>query len=128
MRLLLDTCTFLWLCEDSPRLSAVARAAFRAQANEVMLSAVSTWEISVKHALGRLPLPQPPHHWVPAQREAHAIEPLPLTEEATLHAHRLPAFHADPFDRLLVCQALAEGLCILTPDAMVSQYPVKTLW
>lgn len=128
MRLLLDTCTFLWLAVDSPRLSARARTLFADPDNEVLLSAVSAWEISVKHALGRLPLPQPPHELVPSERHRHAVEPLPLDEESALLLPRLPPLHRDPFDRMLVCQAMVHALVILTPDRDIAAYPVRTAW
>jgi PIN domain nuclease of toxin-antitoxin system len=97
-------------------------------ANEVFLSAVSAWEIAVKNRLGRLPLPQRPEVFVPAQRAAHGIEPLALREEAALHVAKLPDLHRDPFDRALIAQALVDGLILLTPDDTVQQYPVRTLW
>ena len=128
MRLLLDTCTFLWIVGGSPDLSPRAREAFSDPASEVFLSAASAWEIAVKHRLGRLPLPQPPGEFVPAQRAAHGIEPLPVDEESALHVAKLPDLHRDPFDRLLVAQALVGGLVVLTPDDPVRQYPVRTLW
>jgi len=128
MRLLLDTGAFLWLVMDSPRLSAQARALFADPDNEVFLSSVSVWEIAVKHALGRLPLPRPPHELVPSERERHGIEPLPLDEESALLLPRLPALHRDPFDRMLVCQAMVHALVILTPDRDIAAYPVRTAW
>lgn len=82
----------------------------------------------VKHALGRLPLPDAPDRFVPAMRIGHAITPLPLEEEAALHLAKLPELHKDPFDRMLVCQALVHGLILLTPDEMIRQYPVRTIW
>jgi len=96
--------------------------------NDVYLSSVSAWEITVKHALGRLPLPEPPERYVPSQRIARGIEPLALDEEAALHLSRLPPLHRDPFDRMLVCQALIGALTIVTPDADIARYPVRTLW
>jgi len=128
LRLLLDTCTFLWILVESPQLSFNALDLFTAPENEVYLSSVSTWEIAVKHALGRLPLPEPPTEFIPAMRTAHGIESLSLDEESTLYASRLPPYHRDPFDRMLVCQAIVQDLVILTPDDLVSQYPVKTKW
>ena len=62
------------------------------------------------------------------QREAHAIEPLPLDEESALHLSRLAPLHRDPFDRMLVCQAIVHGLTILTPDPLIAQYPARTVW
>lgn len=128
MRLLLDTCTFLWILGDAPDLSPRAREAFANPANEVFLSAASCWEIAVKHRLGRLPLPTSPDLFVPAQRAAHAIAPLAVDEEAALHVVRLPDLHRDPFDRMLVAQALVQGLILVTPDEAVRQYPARTLW
>ncbi len=128
MRLLLDTCAFIWIASDAPELSSRAREIFRSPDNDVYLSAVSTWEISVKHGLGRLPLPGPPETYVPGLRQRHGIEPLALNEEATLYLGRLPSLHRDPFDRMLVCQAIVEGMVILTPDELITQYPVRSMW
>lgn len=128
MRLLLDTCTFLWIVFDQPDLSAPARAAYLDADNEVFLSAVSAWEITVKHRLGRLPLAEPPKQFVPRFRKAHGIVPLPLDEDAVLQDATLPGLHRDPFDRMLICQAIAHGLILLTPDPLISQYPVRVLW
>jgi PIN domain nuclease of toxin-antitoxin system len=128
MRLLLDTCVFLWVVGGSKDLSPRAREAFADPGNEVFLSAASASEIAVKHRLGKLPLPAPPDVFVPAQRAAHGIEPLPLDEESALHVAKLPDLHRDPFDRMLVAQALVGGLVLLTPDDPLRQYPVRTLW
>ena len=128
MKLLLDTSTFLWIANDAPELSAHARELFVDAGNEVSLSSVSAWEMAVKYALGRLPLPEPPERFVRLQREQHGIEPLPLDEEAALHLTRLPLLHKDPFDRMLICQAIVHGLVILTPDQLIYQYPVRTIW
>jgi PIN domain nuclease of toxin-antitoxin system len=128
VNLLLDTCTFLWSLEGGNAISETARAALANPANSVYLSSVSAWEIAVKHALGKLPLPEPPERYVPKERLARGIEPLPLDEEAALHLVRLPMLHRDPFDRMLVCQALIGGLTLVTPDPDISRYPVRTLW
>ena len=128
MRILLDTATFLWIVLGAKDLSSTAKEAHTDPANEVYLSAVSAWEISIKYSLGRLPLSEDPDRFITRQREAHMIEPLPLGEEAVFHLHRLPDLHRDPFDRMLVCQAIAEGLVLLTPDRQIAQYPVRTLW
>lgn len=128
MRLLLDTCAFLWCLEGGKALSARARQELASPANDVFLSAVSAWEIGVKHALGRLPLPEAPGRYVPDQRRARGIEPLPLDEEAALHLGLLPRLHRDPFDRMLICQAIVGGLTLVTPDPEIARYPVRTLW
>lgn len=128
MKLLLDTCTFLWIISDDPALSEEARGTFSDPGNEVFLSAISVWEIAIKHALKRLPLPEAPDRFIPAQRVRHAIQSLPLEEEAVLQISRLPEHHRDPFDRMLVCQAITHGLALLTPDEAIRQYPVRTVW
>lgn len=128
MRLLLDTCTFLWLITDDDSLSESARNLFRSPQTEVFLSAVSLWEITVKYQLGKLPLPEHPRYYIPRQRQAHQIESLSLHEDAIQHLANLPDVHRDPFDRMLVCQAIQEGLALLTPDPLIQQYPVKVIW
>lgn len=128
MRVLLDTCTFLWIVAGAADLSRRARELFSDPGNTVRLSAVSGWEISVKHSLGRLPLPDPPGQFVPEMRERHGIEPLPLDEASALHLSLLPDLHRDPFDRMLICQALVHGLVLLTPDRLIQRYPVRTEW
>ncbi len=128
MKLLLDTCSFLWIVADAAELSARARDLFTDPDNDVFLSSVSAWEIAVKHELGKLPLPEPPERFVPEQRHAHGIARLSIEEEATLAVHRLPAVHRDPFDRMLVGQAIAGGLVLLTPDPWIGRYPVRTAW
>lgn len=128
MNLLLDTCTFLWIAVDASDLSKNARELFLDTENEVYLSAVSAWEISVKHALGKLPLPVSPDMFVPRQRERHGITALPLDEIAALQLPKLPTLHRDPFDRMLICQAIAAGLVILTPDEQITRYPVRCVW
>lgn len=128
MDLLLDTCTFLWVAADAPDLSTAAREAFQDPGNTVYLSSVSCWEIALKNTLGRLPLPSAPEVYIPSLRRRHGIERLPLDEEAALHLARLPSLHGDPFDRMLVCQALVGGMVVLTPDKAITQYPVRFLW
>lgn len=128
MTILLDTCTFLWLSQDAPQLSDTARTLFQDPATEVLLSSVSAWEIAVKYAAGRLSLAKPPEQLVPEFRADYAIGTLPFSEEEALAASRLPPLHKDPFDRMLVSQAILYDLTILTPDAQIRQYPVRTAW
>jgi PIN domain nuclease of toxin-antitoxin system len=94
----------------------------------MFLSAASTWEIALKVSIGRLPLQDPAWQFIPAQRSAHAIAPLPIDEESTLQIEKIPRLHSDPFDRILVCQSIVHGLTILTPDTRISQYPVRVVW
>jgi PIN domain nuclease of toxin-antitoxin system len=128
VRLLLDTCTFLWIVTGSTRLSKQAAQWFSDPSNEVFLSVVSAWEIAVKHSLGTLRLPVSPIEFIPSQREAHGIAALPLTEEDVLYLPKIPKLHRDPFDGMLICQAVVNGFAVLTPDELISQYPIRTLW
>ncbi len=128
MKLLLDTCTFLWLVTDDAAISKRARDLFTDPANEVYLSAVSVWEMVLKFSLGKLIFPEAPERFIPEQRERHAIAPLALEEQATVYVHRLPGLHRDPFDRMLICQAIQHELTLLTPDPLITQYAVKTVW
>lgn len=128
MKLLLDTCTFLWIAGQPNSISDRAKALFRDPENEVYLSAASTWEISTKHALGRLPLPAPAEQLIPELRSRHGIDSLPIDEESTLQLLRLPLLHRDPFDRILVCQSIVHGMAILTPDPWIARYPARVIW
>jgi PIN domain nuclease of toxin-antitoxin system len=128
VQLLLDTCTFLWLISDSGDLSEAARTEIRSPENAVFLSSVSAWEIAVKSKLGKLPLPEAAALFVPKQRALHRVEPLALDERAVLTLAKLPELHKDPFDRMLICQAIASAMTLVTPDPLVSQYPVSLLW
>ena len=127
MRLLLDTCTFLWLA-GGQSLSAGAAAAVRDPSNDVLLSAVSTWEIASKYRAGKLPLPEPPDRLIPTERDLRGVAALSFDEESAFHVTRLPPLHRDPFDRMLISQAIAHGLAIVTPDPLIAQYPVRVIW
>jgi PIN domain nuclease of toxin-antitoxin system len=126
--ILLDTCTFLWLVSGADELSDRARTLVADPANQVLLSASSAWEISVKHALGKLPLPDDPRQFVATERTRHRIDALPIDEAAALNVGRLPPLHRDPFDRMLVSQAMLGGYTILTPDRSITQYPAAATW
>ena len=128
MKLLLDTCTFLWLTKGSEELSPDAIDAFVDPNNEVYLSAVSAWEINVKYCVGKLSLPLSPDKFIPKERKRHLVARLDLSEQDTLHLCKLPTPHKDPFDRMLVCQAIEHSLTILTPDPLITQYPIRCLW
>ncbi len=101
---------------------------FANSANEILLSVVSVWELSVTHSLGKLPLPASLDRFVLEQREKHGIMVLPLEERAILHLHKLLALYRDPFDRMLICQAIEHDCVLLTPDPLIAQYPLRTQW
>jgi PIN domain nuclease of toxin-antitoxin system len=118
----------LWIINAEQKLSSSARELFVDPLNEVFLSSVSSWEIVIKYTLGRLPLPEPPEEFIPTQRELHKIEKLSLEEDAAFHLVKLPDYHKDPFDRMIVCQAIVHGMTILTPDEAIRRYPARTTW
>ncbi len=128
MRLLLDTVAFIWLVEGNAKLSESAQGLIADPANEVYLSAASAWEIAIKHSIGRLILRVPPEEYVPWQRSIHRVESLPVTEAAALQVHKLPALHHDPFDRIIIAQAIVDGLAVVTPDRQIGRYPVRVEW
>jgi PIN domain nuclease of toxin-antitoxin system len=127
MRLLLDTHAFLWYISADAKLPAAHLAAIRDATNEVYLSAASVWEAVIKHGLGKLPLPSPPAEYLTRQRAAHGIAALPIDEAAMVQLATLPPLHRDPFDRILIAQALQGSLTIVTIDPVILAYSVPTL-
>ena len=127
MRILLDTHIFLWFISGDSQLPADVRDAIRYPASEVYLSAISVWEAIVKYHLGKLSLPEHPETYLPKQRDLHQIASLALDESSVMQLAKLPPLHRDPFDRMLICQALQNGLTIATVDSEVRAYPVNTM-
>jgi PIN domain nuclease of toxin-antitoxin system len=127
MRLLIDTHVFLWLESEPERVAAPTRAAVEDTDNELYLSVVSGWEIAIKHALGKLPLPVDPPVYVPARMARAGFHHLDVTMAHALAVWGLPPYHDDPFDRLLVAQAQVEGLTIVTVDERITKYPIRSL-
>lgn len=128
MKVLLDTCAFLWIATDDRKLSETARAWYQDAENGMWLSVVSEWEIVVKLAAKKISLPEPPGEFFPRRRKVYGLASLHLDEESVLRLAHLPGLHKDPFDRMLVCQAITEGCIILTPDPLIRQYPVRCVW
>lgn len=124
MRLLLDTHVFLWWCGNLPQLSKEARVAITAPANTIVVSAASGWEIAIKSALGLLRAPAEIGEAV----DQNGFERLPVGFEHTARVAALPQHHRDPFDRLLIAQALVEGLTIVTRDRQFARYDAPLLW
>ena len=127
MRLLLDTHIALWAITDSPKLPKQVRELISMPATEVYVSAASVWEIAIKHSLGRSNMPVSGAEASRYFTESGYIL-LPVTAEHAAATETLPPIHADPFDRMLVCQAILHGLAILTPDERIAQYPVRVIW
>ncbi len=110
MKLLLDTHIFLWFISADERLPNDIQQGIRNPNNEVYLSVVSSWEVIIKHQLGKLPLPKPPERYLPLQRQRHQIANLSLDEASVSQLAKLPLIHRDPFDRMLICQALEHNI------------------
>jgi PIN domain nuclease of toxin-antitoxin system len=127
MRLLLDTHVFLRYITSDDRLPSHWIDGICDQGNEVYLSVVSLWESIVKYHLGKLPLPLPPGDYLPSQRDRHNIASLNLDESSVCRLSSLPAAHNDPFDRMLVCQAMQHSLTIVTADHVFEKYPAPVL-
>ncbi len=125
---LLDTCTFLWLTLEPQKLSPHAREICEHTESSLLLSAVSVWEIVFKNHIGKLPLAIAPPDYIRIYRAHHLIDPLPFSEEAALRQWTLPLKHKDPFDRMLICQAIEADVPIITPDRYIREYGVKTVW
>jgi len=127
VRFLLDTHRWLWLQAAPERIPADALEALSSRDNALVLSSASAWEIAIKYALGRLPLPHPPDQYVPSRMASSGTAALPIDVRHAVHVASLPPHHRDPFDRLLVAQAQLEDLTILTADTQLSAYDVA-LW
>ncbi|NMF86805.1 type II toxin-antitoxin system VapC family toxin [Nodosilinea sp. P-1105] len=127
MRILLDTHIFLWFISGDTQLSTDVRDAIRDPDNEVYLSAISVWEAIVKYQLGKLPLPEHPETYLPKQRDLHQIASLALDESSVIQLAKLPLLNRDPFDRMLICQALQNDLTIATVDSAVRAYSVSVM-
>jgi len=126
MRLLLDTHIFLWYITGDSRIKPAVRRAIE-DCEAVYLSVVSLWEATTKYQLGKLPLPEPPHPWLIEQRESHGIDSLVLDEASVARLQTLPMHHRDPFDRMLICQALQHDLQVVTVDSVLKKYPAQLL-
>jgi len=122
-RLLLDTHAFLWWLADAPQLGELARKAIGDERNDVFVSAATGWEVAIKRAAGKLQAPDN----LDAMVEDSGFSHLPITFFHGEQAGALPMHHRDPFDRMLIAQAQAEGLIIVTKDPYIPRYGVRTL-
>lgn len=128
MRLLLDTEAWLWAHFSRAQLAASALAAIEDPENDRYVSVATYWEISIKHGLGKLPLPEALVSYLPSRLEATAASLLDIRPSHVIAVATLPPMHRDPFDRLLISQARAEGLTLVTADVEIARYDVELLW
>jgi PIN domain nuclease of toxin-antitoxin system len=127
MRYLLDTHVWLLLQASPDRLAPTVRARLADPSTRLLLSAASSWEIAIKYALGKLPLPEPPEDYVPARMQHDGVDALPVSHGHALHVATLPHHHGDPFDRVLVAQSQLEDVPLVTRDPRIEQYDVVTV-
>lgn len=128
MKALLDTHAFLWWLSDDPRLGNAARELIADHRNEVFLSVASTWELAIKANLGRFAVTGDFEAWLLAQLAGNRFDVLPILLPHVLALSRLPAHHKDPFDRILIAQAMGEKMALLTTDTDIRKYPVEVVW
>lgn len=128
MRLLLDTHSFLWFISGNPQISSSARTLIEDVSNQPFLSVASLWEMAIKMSLGRLSFEQPFETLIPQQLSLNGIALLGITISHTAVVARLPFHHRDPFDRLLVAQAMVEQMPIVSGDTAFDAYTVTRLW
>jgi PIN domain nuclease of toxin-antitoxin system len=128
VNLILDTHALLWFLGGDTRLSGTARAAIEDLSNRRFFSIAGAWEIAIKASLGKLSLMAPFRQLIPAQLHANGIELLPLRHEHIAELITLPLHHRDPFDRILVTQAMVENASLVSADAAFDQYPAHRIW
>ncbi|MCW5210336.1 type II toxin-antitoxin system VapC family toxin [Desulfobulbus sp. N3] len=128
MNILLDTHAFLWWITDDAQLSETARRLIKDNGNTLYWSAASSWEVGIKYALGRLPLPDAPEIFLAQELAGNQIESLPITDRYAFQAGRLPRHHKDPFDRMLIAQAMTDSLILLSCDSFFDLYDVQVMW
>lgn len=129
MKILLDTHCWLWLQVSPERIPAKLQQRLEDPETELFLSAASSWEIALKHRLGKLSLAEPPERYVLSRLSLHGVIGLPIQHRHALRVAELPLLHRDPFDRLLIAQAMVENLKLASADGRLSAYPdVEVLW
>jgi len=128
MKYLLDTMVWLWSVGAVGKIGDAGLRVLEDRDLEIYLSAVSAWEIAIKARLGKYKLPEAPDRYVPRKLEQQGIRILPVALDHSVKVFHLPLHHHDPFDHLLIAQAMAEGMTILTSDRAFARYPVDILW
>ena len=128
MTYLLDTHCLLWWLTAPERLSTEAAGLIGDQGNEILVSVASSWEIAIKYALGKLPLPEPPEEYIPSRLQRCGFGTLHIEHAHALRVATLPPHHRDPFDRLLIAQCQVDGLPIITVDRRFAAYAVQIVW
>lgn len=128
MKILLDTHIFLWALTKPKLLGENTKSSLKSSKNELYFSAASSWEISIKTNLGKLPLPEPPDKYISSRMASLKIIPLDVKHHHTFIVHQLPLHHRDPFDRILISTAIAENIYLMSADEQFRNYEVNLIW
>ncbi len=128
MKYLLDTHTFLWWNEDSPQLSRKAKEIIADGKTEIYLSSASAWEIAIKAEKGRLILPAEPAQYIAERMSLYNFQPLVIDISHAVKTYKLPKYHADPFDRILIAQSQLENLPLISKDDAIILYDIEIIW
>jgi PIN domain nuclease of toxin-antitoxin system len=127
--ILLDTHTFIWLASDRSQLSSMALSAIETEGDSLMISIVTAWEIALLHKKERLALPTTPSEFIERATKRHTIRELPLNRSTAIDAVNLPDLHNDPFDRILIAEAMSKHCSLISKDSKIAAYPdVKVIW
>ncbi len=128
MKYLLDTHTFLWFVLDDKRISTKAKSIIKDSKNEIYFSAASAWEIAIKTKLDRLKIKGDLESFIIEQLSTNSFVPLSITISHSLYTERLPQFHKDPFDRIIIAQSKVEKLSLISKDKNIKKYKVPIVW
>lgn len=128
MKYLLDTTVFVWSLMEPEKLNEHAFKILEDDSHEMFLSAVTSWEIVIKSAIGKMKLPKEPDQFVAEALGRFSIQPISITHTHSFAVSELNLYHRDPFDRMLIAQARSEDMVLMTVDSIIAKYPVKTLW
>lgn len=128
MRLLWDTHTFIWFVTDSPQISITAKTLIEDEYNQKLLSIGSIWEMAIKHSLGKLSFKLPFMSFITSQMQQNSMELLNIQVEYLNVVASLPLHHRDPFDRLIIAQAMVEQIPVVGRDKAFDSYSVQRLW
>jgi PIN domain nuclease of toxin-antitoxin system len=127
MKYLLDTVVWLWSVGPSKTIGAAGLEILASSQQEIYLSAASSWEIAIKTRLGKFRLPEPPGRYVPKRLVEQGIRSLAINQAHSLRVYDLPSHHFDPFDRMIIAQAMVEGMTVLTSDRAFEKYPIDVI-
>ena len=128
MKYLLDSMIWLWSVGSVEKINRDCRDLLEDGGEEIYLSAATAWELSIKARLGKLHLPAPPAQCIPAFMAKQGLRSLPVTHAHAVKVYDLPLYHQDPFDHLIIAQAITETMTVLTADRDFRKYPVDVLW